>query len=44
MYVYVDKYDYIINNLNTGEISDEIDEIENKLEEIEISNLDYFDR
>ncbi len=44
MYVYVDKYDYQINNLNTGEISDEIEEIKSKLEDIELSNLEYFDR
>lgn len=44
MYLYVDKYDYILNNLNSNEISDEIEEIENKLEEVELSNIDYFDR
>lgn len=44
MYVYIDKYDYTVNNLNTGEIGDEIEEIETKLEDIEISNIDYFDR
>lgn len=44
MYVYVDKYDWGLNNLNSGEISDEIEEIEDKLEDIELSNLDYFDR
>lgn len=44
MYLYVDKYDYVLNNINTGDIDDEIFEIEKKIGVIEVSNLDYFDR
>jgi len=44
MYLYIDKYDYTLNNLNTGEIGDEIEGIETKLGDIELNNLDYFDR
>jgi hypothetical protein len=42
MYVYVDKYDYGANNLNTEDINEEINLIEDKLVDVEQSNLSYF--
>jgi len=42
MYVYVDKYDYIINNLNNEEIDEEIDYLSQKLTDIEENNLIFF--
>jgi len=42
MYVYVDKYDYTINNLNNEEIDEEIEHLSQKLADIENNNLVYF--
>lgn len=44
MYVYVDKFDYMVNNMTGGEFTDEIDEIDTKIEDIELNNLEYMDR
>ena len=42
MYVYIDKYDYGINNLNNEYIDDEIEIINNKIIEIEGNNFTFF--
>lgn len=42
MYVYVDKYDYVINNLNNEEIDEEIDQLNEKLTDIEKNNISFF--
>jgi hypothetical protein len=42
MYVYVDKYDYALNNLNNEEIDEEIEQLSEKLGEMEKNNLIYF--
>lgn len=42
MYVYIDKFDYNLNNLNNDEIEEEVLAIEDKLSEIEESNFFYF--
>jgi hypothetical protein len=42
MYVYIDKYDYLLNNLNNDEIDEEIDHITEKLSDIEQNNFSYF--
>jgi hypothetical protein len=42
MYVYLDKYDYVINNLNNEEIDEEVEHLSEKLGEIEKNNLKYF--
>lgn len=41
MQLYVDKFDYQLNNLNNEKINEEIEVIEEKLEEIEESNYKY---
>jgi hypothetical protein len=42
MYVYVDKYDYTLNNLNNEEIDEEIENLSQKLSDMENNNLVYF--
>ncbi len=42
MYVYLDKYDYTMNNLNNEEIDEEIEHLNEKIGEIEKNNLRYF--
>jgi hypothetical protein len=42
MHIYIDKYDYLVNSLNNEDIDEEIDCINEKLKEIEQSNLFYF--
>lgn len=42
MYMYIDKYDYLLNNLNNEEIEEEIDFSSNKLADIEESNHTFF--
>jgi hypothetical protein len=42
MYIYIDKFDYAINNLNNEDIEEEIEQIGEKLEEIESNNIFYF--
>lgn len=42
MYVYLDKYDYAINNLNNDEIDEEVEQLTEKLADIEKNNLRYF--
>jgi hypothetical protein len=41
MYIYLDKYDYLVNNLNNNEIDDELQAIEEKLSAVESNNLVY---
>jgi hypothetical protein len=41
MYIYLDKFDYLVNNLNNNEIDDEIQAIEEKLNSMESNNLVY---
>ena len=42
MYLYVDKFDYCINNLNNEEIEEETDALEDKLKSIEENNIFFF--
>ena len=41
MYIYFDKYDYLINNLNNEEIDEEIQAIEEKVNAISSNNIIY---
>jgi hypothetical protein len=41
MYIYLDKYDYMVNSVNNNEIDDEIQAIEEKLLSMENNNLLY---
>lgn len=41
MYIYLDKYDYSINNLNNEDIDEEIDAIEDKLRDLGENNIFY---
>jgi hypothetical protein len=44
MYIYIDKYDYLVNNLNNDEIDEEIDSIQERLNRIGENNVLYLKR
>jgi hypothetical protein len=44
MYIYIDKYDYLVNNLNNDEIDEEIDHMEEKVGQISENNVIFFNR
>jgi hypothetical protein len=44
MFLYIDKFDYLANNLHNDEIDEEISMLQEKLEKIEENNQTYFKR
>jgi hypothetical protein len=44
MYIYIDKYDYSINNLNNEEIEEEVDAIERSLADMSENNVLYMSK